>query len=156
MLTTCVQRKKIDGPKFSEMTFNDFEDMGVDRATTQLLIERQQSLTRAALYVSNMDLTRRSMTYAAPNAPTEEWDTYAVRNWLMSEGFVDIADLFLSHQIDGIALLQLQLEDVRAMGVDDDTAVRLLRRVDTFDELSDLAGQDDDMPPVRVREMTAS
>ena len=65
-----------------------------------------------------------------PSEHVSAWDKYAVRNWLLSEGFPDegFTSVLLEHGIDGPRLQRLHLDNMRDMGVDVGLGARLVQR----------------------------
>jgi hypothetical protein len=62
----------------------------------------------------------QSMTkvMTAPSDPVEQWDCYAVRNWLLSEGFDDtVCQCFVDEDVDGPQLLLLSDDNLRHLGI---------------------------------------
>lgn len=60
-------------------------------------------------------LRRQSST---PQAPIEDWDVWAVRNWLKCNNFESFADLFQQADLGGLELLALNRASFEELGQD--------------------------------------
>eukprot|EP00049_Salpingoeca_infusionum_P018349 m.356832 g.356832 ORF g.356832 m.356832 type:complete len:2401 (+) comp17639_c0_seq1:342-7544(+) len=119
------QAYDIDGEKMASITVQKLVDLGVRKPLAMEIMAQYNHLRESASAADQtFQLSRHSSlssvqerTLSAPTDPVSTWDKYAVRAWLVYEGYDSLAHTCLDHDVDGETLTQLTEDELQGLGV---------------------------------------